>query len=336
MRADSPQPERTEGRHVPVMLADVVDLLRLAPGATYVDCTAGSGGHAAAAAEVVGAAGGVVLIDRDREALLLASRALSGFAARVTAIHGSFADLASLLAESGVTAADAVLFDLGLSSLQLSDPKRGFSFQREGPLDMRMDPGAELSADEVVNTWPERELARIIEDYGGDPMARRIARAIVGRRIRGPIRTTAELAAVVSGAVKVRGRSRRHPATRTFQALRMAVNDEPAALGSALPQAFELLRPGGRLLTIAYHSGEDRICKVFGRLVAGRGPRGGGGRAEEAPAFLSGSGPWGRVLTGKGLTPAPAEVAANPRARSARLRAIEKLSSDEGRGSEAV
>ena len=298
---------------------EALRMLALVPGATYVDCTTGGGGHARAAAGVVGPTGRLVLIDRDAAALSAAAESLAGSGCTIRSIHGDFRNLASLLASEAVAETDAVLFDLGLSSIQLDDPARGFSFREGGPLDMRMDPASALTAERVVNTWSEADLTRIIRDFGGDPMARRIAGRIVDRRARTPIETTDDLASIVSSATARRGRSRRHPATRTFQALRIAVNDELGALAEALPQALRLLRPGGRLVTIAYHSAEDRICKEFGREAAGCGPRG--------PMEADGRRrpPAARILTGKGLVPSAEETQANPRSRSARLRALEKL-----------
>jgi 16S rRNA (cytosine1402-N4)-methyltransferase len=301
--------------HVPVMVAEVAEWLRPRPGACLVDATVGLGGHAAA---LLAAAPDVRLLglDRDAAALEHARRRLAAHADRVLLRHASFADLGRVLADVGWDGADGVVLDLGVSSLQLDDPGRGFSFRADGPLDMRMDPTAPLDAAAVVNTWPEAALARILADYGEEPRSRRIARAIVRAR---PLHTTADLARVV-GEVVGRGRPGRHPATRTFQAVRIAVNDELAALDRFLADGWAVLRPGARLAVLAYHSLEDRRVKhAFRRWAsdclcpAGVSPCRCGWRATV------------RVLTRRPASPAPEEVARNPRARSARLRVVERL-----------
>jgi 16S rRNA (cytosine1402-N4)-methyltransferase len=294
----------------------VVVWLRPRPGARLVDATVGLGGHAAA---LLAAAPDAQLlgVDRDPAALARSQRRLAGAGAHVELRHASFADLRTVLAEAGWDeGADAVLLDLGVSSLQLDEPERGMSFRGDGPLDMRMDPGAALTADEIVNAWPEREIARIIAEYGEEPRARRVARAIVRAR---PVASTGALTRVVS-AVLGRGRPGHHPATRTFQALRIAVNDELGALDRFLADGWVVLRPGGRLAVLAYHSLEDRRVKqAFRRWAAScLCP-------PQATRCTCGWQPTVRVLTRRPLRPGPEEVARNPRARSARLRVVERL-----------
>jgi len=301
--------------HVPVMVGEVVVWLRPRPGARLVDATVGLGGHASA---LLAAAPDTVLLglDRDPRALAHARARLAFAAGRVRLRQASFADLVQVLADEGWDGADAVLLDLGVSSLQLDAPDRGFAFRADGPLDMRMDPSAPLDAAAVVNTWPERDLARAIAAYGEEPRARAIARAIVRAR---PLAGTAALARVVAGVVGPGCRGR-HPATRTFQAIRIAVNDELGALERFLAGGWSVLRPGGRLAVLAYHSLEDRRVKeAFRRWAASclcppGVPRCGCGWSAKV-----------RLLTPRPLRPDAREVAHNPRARSARLRVVERL-----------
>ena len=276
----------------------------LAGRSVVVDATVGAGGHAEALLDA--GVGTVVGLDRDPEAIEEATRRLARFGARFRPILSRSSRLAEAVREAGASGADGVLFDLGVSSMQLDRPERGFGFRTPGPLDMRMGP-QELdrpSAFDVVNTYPEEELARVIYGFGEERMSRRIASAIVRARGRAPIRTTDELAAIVAGAA-ARGRPARrggpHPARRTFQAIRIEVNGELEELAASLPQAARLLELGGRLVVIAYHSLEDRIVK---RFLAGE--------------------PNLRRLTKKPVRASPEETAANPRARSAVLRAAER------------
>jgi len=301
--------------HVPVMVGEVAVWLRPRPGACLVDATVGLGGHAAA---LLAAAPGTRLLglDRDPSALALARERLAPSADRVVLRQARFSELKTVLAELGWDGADAVLVDLGVSSLQLDRPERGFSFQAEGPLDMRMDPGAGPTAAQVVNEWSESELARAIAEYGEEPRARAVARAIVRAR---PLRTTADLAAIAA-RVLGRGRPGLHPATRTFQAIRIAVNDEIGELERFLADGWEVLRPGGRLAVLAYHSLEDRRVKeAFRRWAADCvcPPR--------MPRCVCGWSAKVRVLTRRPVRPSDVEVARNPRARSARLRVVERL-----------
>lgn len=279
-----------EPLHEPVMVAEVTELL--GDRRIVLDLTVGAGGHAEAL--LAAGVGRVIGIDRDPEALRLASARLARFGARFAAVRARF----SRPPVQGPV--DGVLYDLGLSSMQLDRPERGFSYRLAGPLDMRMGPDGP-SAMELVNEAPEAELARIIAGYGEEPRARRVAAAIVRARGRAPIRTTEELARIVAGALG-RRRGGPHPARRTFQALRIAVNEELDELAASLPRAAALLPPGGRLVVIAYHSLEDRIVK----------------------RFLLGE-PSLRVLTRGPRRPSAAERERNPRARSAKLRAAEKL-----------
>ncbi|HLY37052.1 MAG TPA: 16S rRNA (cytosine(1402)-N(4))-methyltransferase RsmH [Candidatus Binatia bacterium] len=301
--------------HVPVMVGEAVEWLRPRPGAFLVDATVGLGGHAVA---LLAAAPDARLlgIDRDPSALARARERLATHGERVVLRQARFADVARILSEIGWAGADAVLLDLGVSSLQLDEPARGFSFQNDGPLDMRMDPAAPVSAAALVNELPERDLARLIAEYGEEPRARAVARAIVRAR---PVATTAELARVV-GAVLGRPRPGHHPATRTFQAIRIAVNEELGELDRFLADGWSLLRPGGRLAVLAYHSLEDRRVKEAFRRWAATclcPPR--------TPVCACGWSAKVRVLTRRPLRPTAEEIARNPRARSARLRVVERL-----------
>jgi len=287
-------------RHEPVMVGEVLNLLRIEPGRIYVDATVGLGGHSAA---MLSEGAHLVGVDRDPEALARAAARLEDYAERLVLIHGSFADLPDLLASVHIGPVQGVLLDLGVSSLQLERPERGFSFRQDGPLDMRMDPDGPVTAAELVNGLPETDLARILQAYGEEPRARSIARAIVRARDRAPISSTAELAAVIARAASPGGRRRVHPATKSFQALRIAVNDELGALEQGIAGALEVLTPGGRLVVIAFHSLEDRIVK---RTFL----------HEASESRLD-------ILTKKPLRPAREEVVVNPRARSAKLRAAQ-------------
>ncbi|MCS6889245.1 MAG: 16S rRNA (cytosine(1402)-N(4))-methyltransferase RsmH [Chloroflexus sp.] len=278
------------------------------PGGRYLDATVGGGGHALAVLQAAQPGGMLLGIDADPDALAATAERLAEAGLRQQAVlrHGSFADLAALATEAGFTAVDGILFDLGVSSYQLDTPERGFSFAADGPLDMRLDPTQGLTAADLVNRLSERELADILFQYGEEHAARRIARAIVERRRAQPFLRTADLAAVVARAVGGR-HGRIHPATRTFQALRIAVNQELDRLAAALPQAVALLAPGGRLAVISFHSLEDRIVKQFLRTEA----------AGETPRLA--------LITKKPVVASDAEVAANPRARSAKLRVAARV-----------
>jgi 16S rRNA (cytosine1402-N4)-methyltransferase len=305
--------------HVPVMLRQVLDLLApalSAPAAVVVDATVGLGGHAAA---MLAAYPELRLIglDRDPAALERSAARLAGFGPRVRLIHTRYDALPEVLDEAGVPRLDAALFDLGVSSLQLDEDARGFAYSRDTPLDMRMDPTSSRTAAEVVNTYPVSELARVLRVYGEERFARRIAEAIVRAR---PLASSARLAELVREAVPAATRrTGGHPAKRTFQALRIEVNDELAVLEAALPAAIAALRVGGRVAVLSYHSLEDRMVK---RVLAA-------GAATSAPPDLpvvpASAQPTLRLLTRGAETPDEDEVTANPRATSARLRAAERI-----------
>ena len=295
--------------HVPVLAEAVVRYAVPSPGArSVIDCTVGAGGHAAALLRAMGPAGRLLGIDRDPDALRLAADRLASFGDQVRLVHGNFAELGEIVTQSGWGPSDAVVYDFGLSSMHVDRPERGFSYQHDAPLDMRMDTTAPLSAYDVVNTYDERHLARVIRSYGEERWASRIAEFIVAARKRRPIATTGELVEVIRAAVPSAARRvGPHPARRTFQALRLEVNKELEAIQSSLPQASAELSPGGRLVALSYHSGEDRLVKRFMR--------------EEA----SGEAPRLRLLTRKPERPSEEEIARNPRASAARLRAAERL-----------
>jgi 16S rRNA (cytosine1402-N4)-methyltransferase len=290
-----PSGSLAEDVHEPVLVAEVVELLRDAD--TVVDLTVGPGGHAGALLEA--GVGHVVGVDRDPDALAAARARLAGYSDRFRGVEARFGEALEAAGEAGVREAGGVLYDLGLSSLQVDRPGRGFSYRADGPLDMRMG-GGNVTAAEIVNTYGERDLERIIREYGEERFAGRIARAIDRARRRSSLRTTRELASVVAAAVP-RRRGGPHPARRTFQALRIEVNRELEELAASLPRAVQLLAPAGRLVVIAYHSLEDRIVKRFLRE---------NDRLE--------------VLTRKPIRPSAEEAGRNPRSRSARLRAAER------------
>jgi 16S rRNA (cytosine1402-N4)-methyltransferase len=309
--------EPMTSRHVPVMLADVRAALAVRPDGIYLDATFGGGGYARAILEA--GAGRLIGLDRD-PAAVARGRQLAAGDHRFAMLEGRFGDMQDLLAEAGVERLDGIVLDLGLSSDQLADAGRGFAFATDGPLDMRMS-GHGRSAAEVVDEADEGTLADILFRYGEERAARRIARAIVEQRRQAPLRTTRELAELVAGVPGTAG-GRIDPATRSFQALRIHVNDELGELERALPAAERLLAPGGRLVVVAFHSLEDRIVKRFLAERSGRTPRPSrhvpeSGRSSQPAAF--------RLLSRQAVRPRPEEIAANPRARSARLRAAERL-----------
>jgi 16S rRNA (cytosine1402-N4)-methyltransferase len=304
--------------HMPVLLSAVLSLLPVRPGAVIVDATVGAGGHAAALLAAAGPDGRLLGIDQDEGALALAAERLAVFGDRVTLAHGRFDRLLALAEAAGITAADAILMDLGVSSMHLDQAARGFSFLQDGPLDMRMDQQGEgLTAADLVNTLGEGELADLIGRYGEDRYARRIARRIVQDR---PLHRTAALAKVIEAAVPRGQKDHIHPATRTFQALRIAVNDELDVLADALPQAVALLRPGGRLAVISFHSLEDRIVKRFFRQEGADCicPPG-------QPVCTCDHQASVRPVTRKPVMADEAERRSNSRSRSARLRVVEKM-----------
>ncbi|NLG24903.1 MAG: 16S rRNA (cytosine(1402)-N(4))-methyltransferase RsmH, partial [Clostridiales bacterium] len=288
---------------------------------TYLDGTLGGGGHAGEVLKRL-TTGRLIGIDRDPAAIEAAGERLAGHADRLTLLRGNFHDAGALLHSIGVTALDGALLDLGVSSHQLDVRERGFSYHDDAPLDMRMDPSGRLTAADIVNTWPEREIARVLRDWGEENWAAQIARVICDRRAAAPIQTTAQLVAVVDAAIpkKFRQGDGSHPARRTFQALRIAVNDELEPLAGALCDIAQLLKPGGRLAVISFHSLEDRIVKRTFRGLAQpcTCPPG-------FPVCVCGRRPTARPVNRKPIAASPGEVRENPRARSAMLRAIEKL-----------
>ena len=310
-------PGEAGGLHRPVMLSQVIEYLRPQSRGAYIDATLGLGGHARAILEESSPDGKLLGIDRDRESLDQAARGLAGYSGRLELHHGNFAQVKDIAGRAQFGSCDGILADLGLSSFQLETAERGFSFQRSGPLDMRMDTDSSLTAAEVVNRFPEPKLAGLIYTYGEEPGSRRIARAIVRAR---PLRDTLSLAEVVCRAVRWRRRGKIHPATRTFQALRIFVNDELEALGQFVASAIELLKAGGRLAIVSFHSLEDRIVKgSLGSLARGCIC------PPEAPGCVCGRKKLVKLVCRKPVSPTEAEKISNPRSRSARLRVAERL-----------
>jgi 16S rRNA (cytosine1402-N4)-methyltransferase len=316
--------------HIPVLLKETLEGLALRPGASAIDGTLGGAGHAEAIVRAIAPDGRLLGIDQDPNALERGRERLAGFGERFVARRGSFRTIGALAADAGFATVDAVLLDIGISSFQLDEPQRGFSFQAEGPLDMRMDPTAPLTAAEIVNEWPQEEIANLIYKYAEEGRSRRIARDIVAAR---PLRTTTQLADVVAGSLGGHKGRRVHPATQVFQALRIAVNDELGALEEALPQAVELLAPGGRLAVISFHSLEDRIVKQFMQreardCICDTLPGGaiyGAVRSRAPQPCRCGHKATVKVVTRKPVQASEQEVKENPRSRSARLRVAERL-----------
>jgi 16S rRNA (cytosine1402-N4)-methyltransferase len=314
----------SDARHIPVLVREVVDALRPRAGGRYLDGTFGAGGYSTAMLDRADCQ--VIGIDRDPDAIAAGRALAERYAPRLRLVEGRFGDMAELLSAEGVEEVDGVALDLGVSSMQFDQADRGFSFRADGPLDMRMERSGPSAAD-LVNEADEAELADIIWRYGEERKSRRVARAIVEARKHKRIETTGELADIVRRAVGPKGRDESDPATRTFQALRIAVNDELGELERGLAAAEQVLAPGGRLAVVSFHSLEDRAVKEFVRARAGRTPgpsRHAPPRTEERAAVL-------RDLTRKPVLPSAIEIAANPRARSARLRVAEKLSIEGGR-----
>ena len=309
--------------HVPVMADEVVAALAPVAGSRHVDATLGGGGHAERILESSDPDGRLLGLDADGAAIArVRERLAPRYGDRLQLRQANFRELATVAPEAGFDAVDGCLFDLGLSSFQLADAQRGFGFRAGGPLDMRFDAGRGVPASELLATLDASELTALFRRYGEEPFAGRIARAIVESRRTAPVRTAEELAALVARVAPGRapGRRRVHPATRVFQALRIAVNEELDALQAGLAAAVDLLRPGGRLVVLSYHSLEDRIVKRFFQAE-----RRGCTCPPEAPVCVCGRQPRLRLLSAKGVAPSAAEIAANPRARSARLRAAERI-----------
>jgi 16S rRNA (cytosine1402-N4)-methyltransferase len=311
------QPSATD--HVPVLANEVRECLAVQPGDTIVDATFGAGGHASLLAADLHGRGKLIAIDRDPTVRTYFEQLEQQVSAQLRLLRGDFGVVLPQLAANGVRA-DAILLDLGVSSMQLDRPERGFSYSVDAPLDMRMDSSQELTAREIVNEWPERELGTVFRRYGEERYAKQIARAIVRRRKEQPFERTGELVDAVKASIPAPARfGEGHPAKRVFQALRIAVNDELSSLESALPAALEMLRPGGRLAVIAFHSLEDRIVKQFLREKE-RGCT----CPPDFPVCVCGHEPELRAIQRRPVRPSDAEVAANPRAASARLRAAVK------------
>ena len=309
-----------EPKHVSVLLNECIEALCIKPDGIYVDGTLGLGGHSSEIAKRL-TTGLLIGIDRDETAIERAGARLAPYGERVRLVHGNFSDVASILDRLGIDAVDGMLFDLGVSSPQLDEAQRGFSYMQDAPLDMRMDGSASLSAHDVVNTWPEGRLRQILYDYGEERYAPRIASAIVRARQERPIETTLELVEIIRSAMPAAAlREKQHPAKRSFQAIRIAVNDELGAVQTMMDTAPDKLRPGGRLAVISFHSLEDRIGKngIRRREDGCTGPR-------DFPVCTCGFVQTLRSVSRKPILPSPEEQAANPRARSAKLRVAEHV-----------
>lgn len=307
--------------HVSVLLRECIEALQIKPNGIYVDCTTGGGGHSLEIAKRLTDGGRLIAIDRDEDALRAAGKRLADFADRVTFVHSNYAMLQSVLADLGIPRVDGVLADLGVSSYQLDTAERGFSYMQDAPLDMRMDREQPLRAYDVVNTYSEEELRRILYDFGEEKFARNIAANIVKKRSERPIETTLELAELVKASMpKTAREGGHHPAKRTFQAIRIEVNSELSSIPPALDAAVHALNPGGRIAVITFHSLEDRLVKQkFAALSSGcTCPR-------EFPVCVCGKKPVVRVITKKPVTAGEDELAVNPRSRSAKLRVAEKI-----------
>jgi 16S rRNA (cytosine1402-N4)-methyltransferase len=309
-----------DAEHIPVMAKEALDFLQCKPGGIYVDATVGLGGHALAILEQIQPGGMLIGIDRDKESIEKAYARLKPFGESFRLFHDNYKNLSLILNNLAVNSVDGILLDLGVSSYQLLSPERGFSFQSDVMLDMRMDRTQQWTAADLVNNMSERELADIIYRYGEERLSRRIAAAIVQEREKAPITRCSQLAAIISRVFKIRGHQAIHPATRTFQALRIAVNEELEGLEELLAEAFSFLKPGGRMAVIAFHSLEDRIVKRTFRKLAGQ-------CVCDAPPELC-TCPRRAVagiLTSRPMTPGPEELSVNVRARSARMRSVERI-----------
>ena len=309
-----------EAKHVSVLLPECIDSLNIRPEGVYVDGTLGMGGHSEEIAKRL-TTGKLIGIDRDETAIRRAGERLRPYGDRVQLVHGNFRDTAEILDDLGIEAVDGMLFDLGVSSPQLDESERGFSYMHDAPLDMRMDETDNLNAWFIVNRWPEEKLRRILYDYGEERCAPRIAAAIVRERERREIRTTLQLVEVIRSAMPAAAlREKQHPAKRTFQAIRIAVNDELEAVRAMMVTAPDKLRPGGRIAVISFHSLEDRIVKtgIAARENGCTCPR-------EFPVCTCGFVQTLRSVTRKPILPSPEEMESNPRSRSAKLRVAERI-----------
>ena len=310
-----------EFQHKSVLLQECIDALNIRPDGIYLDGTLGGAGHSSQIARRLTEGGRLIGVDRDRTALAAAKERLAPYADRVTLVHSNFAEIDAILDSLGIPAVDGMLFDLGVSSPQLDDASRGFSYMADAPLDMRMDKDDALTAGEVVNTWPQGELRRILYDYGEERYAPQIAAAICRAREKAPVETTLELVDIIRSAMPAQAlREKQHPAKRSFQAIRIAVNDELGAVSRMMQAVVGRLNPGGRLAVITFHSLEDRIVKSEMQQAA-RGCT----CPPEFPVCVCGKKPLVKLVTRKPIVSGPAELEGNPRARSAKLRVAEKL-----------
>ena len=310
-----------EFQHKSVLLQECIDALNIRPDGIYLDGTLGGAGHSSQIARRLTEGGRLIGVDRDRTALAAAKERLAPYADRVTLVHSNFAEIDAILDSLGIPAVDGMLFDLGVSSPQLDDASRGFSYMADAPLDMRMDKDDALTAGEVVNTWPQGELRRILYDYGEERYAPQIAAAICRAREKAPVETTLELVDIIRSAMPAQAlREKQHPAKRSFQAIRIAVKDELGAVSRMMQAAVGRLNPGGRLAVITFHSLEDRIVKSEMQQAA-RGCT----CPPEFPVCVCGKKPLVKLVTRKPIVSGPAELEENPRARSAKLRVAEKL-----------
>lgn len=307
--------------HITVLHQEAVDGLNIKPGGIYVDCTLGGAGHSSLIASRISGGGRLIAIDQDDIALANAEERLAPYMEHVTLVKSNFRRLKEVLEELRIPQIDGVLFDLGVSSPQLDEAERGFSYNADAPLDMRMDRTQPLSAYEVVNEWPEEEIASILFEYGEEKFARRIAKEIVGERKKNPVTTTGELVELIKRGIPAAARrTGPHPAKRTFQAIRIAVNDELNAFKEALEAGIELLAPGGRTSVITFHSLEDRICKQTYQEYSK-----GCICPPDFPQCACGNKPILKIITRKPIVPEEAELSENRRARSAKLRIAEKV-----------
>ena len=310
----------TEARHISVLLNECIENLNIKPDGVYLDGTLGLGGHSYQIASRL-TTGRLICIDRDETAIERAGKRLAPFGEKVTLVHGNFSDAAQIIDSLGISGVDGMLFDLGVSSPQLDEIQRGFSYMGDAPLEMRMDAGDSLTAYEVVNTWPEERLNRILWDYGEERYARRISRAILEHRAGKPIETTLELVEIIKGAMPAAAlREKQHPAKRSFQAIRIAVNDELGAISQMMETAPDKLNKGGRLCVISFHSLEDRIVKsgIAARENGCTCPR-------EAPICTCGFVQTLKSVSRKPILPSAEELEQNPRSRSAKLRVAERV-----------
>ena len=310
-----------EFEHRTVLLDRTIEYLKVVPGGVYVDCTLGGGGHSLEILKRLGERGRLIGIDRDQNAIKAAGERLASFSDKAVLVHGNFRDIRRIVHGIGITAVDGVVMDLGVSSHQLDRRERGFSYMQDAPLDMRMDRQQSLTAMEVVNTYSEADIARVISGYGEERWARRIAAFIVREREKAPIKTTGQLVDIIKAAIPASARRKGpHPAKRTFQALRIEVNDELGILERAVKDGVDLLKSGGRICVITFHSLEDRKIKNIFRELENPCTC-----PPKAPACVCGKKPVIRAVTRKPVVPDKEEIQQNPRARSAGLRVAEKL-----------